>query len=292
MKTILNKFKLVILLLCVITYSSCEDDDLGPENFLVTGDAFEDVNVTIDLGRTVSAEDDALPASVTLSRTFDVDANVVIETRFPNGRSSLSTITVPTGSTSGSGFIATPLDDGSPANPVFFEDFTVIGTSTAVSIGADDGNGVLYLAVSNDAEFRVINGFPSTLGLGGISMTLTWDSDDDYDIFYDNSGNQGATGNRLEFIELGNDEVSGDGVQPVTIDPFSIEGLVDVPFILAIRQSNPFSDDIITILEGTFDTTDTAPFTVAEITRTSTVDNSNPDNPITNFDYSIVQIED
>lgn len=286
-KTFLNKYKIVALLLLVICFNSCEDDDLGPQNFLATGDATEEVNVTIELDRTISAEGDAIPATITLSRTFDVDANVVLRTDLRNSAFAQSTITVPAGMTTASGFIETPNEDGS-----IFADFNEMGTATAASIGADDGNGVIYIATSNVATFQVINGFPEVIGVGGISFAFTWDSDDDYDIFYDNSGNQGATGAPIEFIALTEEDISGDGTMDVVVDPFSIEGLVDVPYILVIRESKPFADDEVTVLQGTLDTTDTAPFVIAEITRTTTIDNSNPDIPITNIDYTIVQVED
>lgn len=287
MKKILNKYKLTALLLCIITVSSCEDDDLGPQNFLATGDATEEVNVTIELDRMISAEGDAIPATITLSRTFEVDANVVLRTDLRNSAFQQSTITVPAGMTTASGFIETPNEDGAS-----FADFNEMGTATAASIGADDGNGVIYIATSNVATFQVINGFPAVIGVGGISFAFTWDSNDDYDIFYDTSGNQGATGAPIEFISLTEMQVSGDGTMDVIVDPFSIEGLVDVPYILVIRESKPFADDELTVLQGTLDTTDTAPFVVAQITRTTTIDNSNPDIPITNVDYTIVQVED
>jgi len=287
MRTILNKYKLIALLLLVVTYSSCEDDDLGPQNFLVTGEATEDVNVNIELQRTISAEDDAIPVTITLSRTFDVDANVVLRSDLPNSTFIQTTVTVPAGMTTASGFVATPNEDGST-----FSDFTTTGIVTATSIGADDGNGVLYIATSNEAPFQVLNGFPETIGVGGISFAFTWDSGDDYDIFYDTAGFQGATGEPIEFIALTEEEVSGDGTFNVFVDPFAIEGLVDVPYILVIRESKPFAQDEVTVLQGTLDTTDTSLFVLAEITRTTTIDNSNPDIPVTNIDYTIVQIED
>lgn len=283
-----NILYIMISLFALSLFNSCEDDDLGPQNFLATGDATEEVNVTIDLDRMISAEDDEIPATITLSRTFEVDANVVIRTDLSNNAFQQSTITVPAGMTSASGFIETPSDD----NGLNFANFNEMGTATAVSIGADDGSGVIYVATSNEASFQVINGFPEVIGVGGISFAFTWDSDDDYDIFYDNSGNQGATGAPLEFIALTEDEISGDGTRDVIIDPFAIEGAVDVPFILVIRESKPFADDEVTVLQGTLDTTDTDPFVLAEITRTTTIDNSNPDIPVTMVDYTIVQIED
>lgn len=283
-----NILYIMISLFALSLFNSCEDDDLGPQNFLATGDATEEVNVTIDLDRMISAEDDEIPATITLSRTFEVDANVVIRTDLSNNAFQQSTITVPAGMTSASGFIETPNDD----NGLNFANFNEMGTATAVSIGADDGSGVIYVATSNEASFQVINGFPEVIGVGGISFAFTWDSDDDYDIFYDNSGNQGATGAPLEFIALTEDEISGDGTRDVIIDPFAIEGAVDVPFILVIRESKPFADDEVTVLQGTLDTTDTDPFVLAEITRTTTIDNSNPDIPVTMVDYTIVQIED
>jgi len=280
-------FYLIASLLTLTLFLSCDDDDLGPESFLPTGDAFEEVNVTIDLQRTISAEGDEIPATITLSRTFDVDANVVLRTDLRSNAFTLTTITVPAGSTSATGLIATPGEDG-----FLFEDFNEPGTVTATSIGADDGNGAIYIAVSNEASFSLLNAFPSSIVVGGISMTFFWDSNDNYDLFYDNSGNQGATGSSFEVIQLTNEEVSGDGTTQVVVDPINIEGLVDVPYVLVVRNSRPFGDDEITVLEGTLDTTDNSLFILAEITRTTTIDNSNPDAPITNFDYVIEQIED
>lgn len=280
-------FYLLSLVMVMSVIISCEDDDIGPQNFLATGDATEEVNVNIELLRTISAEDDLIPATITLSRSFDVDANVVLRSNLNNLSFALNTITVPAGSTTATGFVATPAEDS-----FTFEDFNEQGFVTATSIGADDGNGVIYIATSNEAPFRLVNAFPSSIGVGGISFAFLWDSDDDYDIFYDNSLNQGATGNAIEFIELTNAEVSGDGVRQVLVDPFTIAGEMDIPYVLAVRISNPFGEDTLTVFEGTLDTDDTSSFVIAEVTRTTNVDTSNPDIPITTFTYEIVQIED
>jgi hypothetical protein len=277
-----NYIKLFFASALLIFAASC---DLGPFNSLVT-DATEEVQVSVTALQDISAEGEQIPVSVSISRTFEVDATVTVQVQTEDLRTSVSDIMIPAGSTSGTGLALIPGDQGEE-----FSNLDETAIVEAIAVGADDGNGIVYLPVSDEDSFRLINGFPASIATGGITMAFAWDTafTDDYDISY--AGASGATGNPIETLSVPNANFE-DGTLDVVCDPFAIAAEVDVPYVLVIRVNNPDGTSELTFLEGTLDTDDTAAFPLASITRTTTVDNSNPDDPTDVFTFVIEQIED
>jgi len=278
---------LTLALVAIISFS-CDDDDLGPFNELVV-DATEDVNVTIEPLRDITAEDDDLPVTVTISRSFEVDASITVTSFLENRSFVTSTITVPAGATTGTGTVSLPPDD-----ELTFSNFDEVATLEATAILADDGNGFIYLPVSNAPTVRILDAFPSVVIEGGISFAFFWrtGTTDDYDFFY--NGGAGATGNPIEFIEFTNDEIL-DGPILVEYNPFAIAAETDVEYIAVVRINNPDGTNEVQTFTGTLDAANNdaaAVFPLLEVTRTTMVDNSDPAIPISTFDYSIVQLED
>lgn len=286
---IYNKY-LKILFACVFVVStmSCEDDDLGPFNSLVTDDT-EEVQVTVTTLQDISAEGASFPVSVSLSRTFNVAATVTVQVETQDLRTAINTVTIPAGETTGMGLALVPGDQDEE-----FADLSETAIVSAIAVGADDGNGIVYLATSNEASVRLINDFPGSIAAGGITMTFAWDTafTDDYDFFY--AGAAGATGNPIENISIPN-TAFGDGPIDVTYDPFAVAGLEDVPYILVIRVNNPDGSSELIFHEGALDAANSTAgtqFPLARITRTTTVDMSNPDNPTDVFTFEVEQLED
>lgn len=284
----INYLKLFFACVFLTSLASCEDDDLGPFNSLVTNET-EEVQVTVTTLQDISAEGAMFPVGVTISRTFDVNATVTVQVETQDLRTAIGTVTIPAGSTSAEGLASVPGDLDEE-----FSDLSETAIVRAIAVGADDGNGIVYIANSNEDTVRLINDFPSNIAAGGITMTFAWDTafTDDYDLFY--AGASGATGNPVENISIPN-TAFGDGPLDVTYNPFSVAAMVDVPYILVIRINNTDGTSELVFHEGTLDAANNDPnalFPLARITRTTTVDTSDPDNPTNVFTFDVEQLED
>lgn len=290
MKNLKNYLKFSFVITLALLTFSCEDDELGPFSDFVTTQT-EEIQVTLALAdRDLTGEGDALPITATISRSFEVDAQITVTTIFEDDRRNSGVITIPAGSTTGTGAIDTPFDDN-----LSFSNFDETGIAVATAILADDGNGIVYVAVSNEISYTVSEEFPASPVESSISIAFLWrtGTTDDYDIFY--AGAAGATGNPVEFISILNTEFP-DGTMQITYNPFAVAGETDVDYRLIIRTNNPANgENNITVLEGTLDAENNDPninYPLAEITRTTSVDNSNGNFSFNVYDFNIVQLED
>lgn len=180
---------------------SCEDDEPVSAG---EGDPLTKNVVSVDAMVTALqpnvGEGNLTPFAVTIGNSFSSDATVTVKVTFDNGEVSTGTAVVPAGTTTGTGSLTMPADDGFIPNGLVAEN---AGTLSAVAILLDDlVADTTYVIAPNSTDIGI---FSDTLAVaGGLNSILDWSNSAnvDLDFFVVNEAGMdlesGETGSRFE----------------------------------------------------------------------------------------------
>lgn len=161
---------------------SCEDDEPISAG---EGDPLTKNIVSVDAMVTALqpnvGEGNLTPFAVTIGNSFSSDATVTVKVTFDNGEVSTGTAVVPAGTTTGTGSLTMPTDDGFIPAGLVAED---AGTLSAVAIRLDElVEGTTYVVAPNETSIGI---FSDTLGIaGGLNSIFDWTNPENADLdFY------------------------------------------------------------------------------------------------------------
>lgn len=211
-----NFIKAFALTLCVTAFS-CESDDLGKNNSISASPENVDTTIALTPDFLFVGEGDSFNYSVTLPQSFSVNSSITSQIVVDNNpvRNSSSAIALDAGSTSGTGTMEVPGQDGlSIANYNGSK-----GLLKVTAINANDGASNVYLPVSNTVEVNVFDRVPAN-SAAQMNVLLDWEdiaTVNDLDLRIVNNpitaliptGN-GTTGSRYEEGFLENTVPDGD----------------------------------------------------------------------------------
>ncbi len=259
------KFFYVALL--SLAFFSCEDDEAISAG---DGDPLGETVATVDITVTTIAkagEGDRIPVTVSLGQSFASDVAVGIRATLDNGNQTQGSVTVPAGSTSATGSVVLPADDGFDSGT--FEGESDYGTLTAFAILLDELEpNTSYVTNSTDASFDLLD---LTLDVdGGLNVLFDWANPDindldmfifDYDTFTQWEG--AASGDRYE-QDLFQTPGRPDGDYFIAVDVW-IATDSSIPWRFMLTRPDGFVD----VYEGTFENPSGLIFPVVEFTKTT-----------------------
>lgn len=252
----MKNIKYLFISLSFLAFFACDDSDDGA--IALTDVAVE---ATIAADKDLVEETDDVGYSVSINQTFSSDADMRVNVRFNDDRQFSTTLTIPAGETSASGVLLFRSDDGTPIDPFqnggVLTDFVTLKVTGIVLSEPTVGDN--YVISSNEVLLDLIDGTPSALGEPGLSITFTWESGDDYDLFYNgNLGlNAGATGNNPEALTLTDAQIS-DGDSQLVYNPFSKTSTGDITYRVVIKVTN--ADETVDLMSfsGSLDAANSA----------------------------------
>lgn len=244
--------KMAFAALIAMAAISCEDDEPVTAG---DGDPLNEnvitVNATLSTTQPQIGEENLLPVSVTLDRSFATDAEVTVRATLTNGNVSTGIVTVAAGATSATGGITLPSDDGFvPAG--FFD--PAAGTLTASAILLDElEEGNAYIVTSNEVALDIWS--MTAPGRGGLNYVLDWENaasvdldlqviDEAFTAILESSGSS----DRFE-SDLFDTPGRADGVYVFYIRNFSDETTEDLEYRLFLTQPN----GSLVVLSGVFE---------------------------------------
>ncbi len=232
--------KMAFTALIAMAAISCEDDEPVTAG---DGDPLNEnvitVNATLSTTQPQIGEENLLPVSLTLDRSFASDAEVTVRATLTNGNVSTGVITVTAGATSATGGIVLPPDDGF-APEGFFD--PAAGTLIASAILLDElEEGNAFIVTSNEVSLDIWS--RTAPGRGGLNYVLDWErpsvdldlrvySEPDFLLFED-----GDSGDRFE-QDLFQTPGRPDGLYIWYIINFSGDFIEDMEYRLFVTQPN------------------------------------------------------
>lgn len=158
---------------------SCEDDEAVSAG---EGDPLTKNIVSVDAMVTALqpnvGEGNLTPFAVTIGNSFSSDATVTVKVTFDNGDVSTGTAVVPAGTTTGTGSLTMPSDDGFIPAGLVAEN---AGTLSATAILLDDLEAdTTYVIAPNSTDIGI---FSDTLGVaGGLNSIFDWTNPEGADL--------------------------------------------------------------------------------------------------------------
>ncbi len=240
------------LSLSAFMFSSCSDDDpqTAGDGDPLNEESIEVVDVTVSSTQPKVGEGDRVAVSVTIGKTFATDVTVGIKATFDNGDQTLGSISVPSGSTTGTGSIVMPSDDGVSSGT--FDGSINFGSLEAFSILLKELEpNTSYVVNSNVVNFDVLD---LTLSVSaGLNLLFDWANPDgnDLDMYVFDSATftqfeSSASGSRYE-SDLFQTQGRPDGEYFIGINVFSTTDTT-IPYRFALTRPDGFVD----IYEGEF----------------------------------------
>lgn len=252
-------YKYIFVGLAALFITSCEDDDVVVDPGNPLNRNMINLEATVSTETTLAGESDVISFTVEIPQTFDTDVTVTARARFDNGSTTIGSATIPAGSTSGTGTITLPGDDGAQSGNLL--GISEFGSLTLVGIQLDElESGNTYTITSNEATFGVLD---RTLGVaGGLNLLFDWEgapaTDLDMYVFDANTFEQlesAETGDRYE-VDLFQNAGRPDGDYLVAVAVYengTDEATTDIDYLFAFTKPTGMVDIYTGTLEQVAD---------------------------------------